>query len=196
MQNLKIINYPHPTLRHKSKPITRVDAQLKETISEMFRLMYQAQGIGLAANQVDLPLRLFVINLAGDPEEGEEMVFINPVISKPKGQAEADEGCLSIPQVNGTVLRPSKIHISAYDLNGNEIDETVDGLLARAIQHETDHLDGVLFIDRMSDTSKKTIDGLLYEFENEHKALVSSGELPDPETNAKRLADIEDHYCN
>jgi len=162
----------------------------------MFRLMYQAQGIGLAANQVDLPLRLFVINLAGDPEEGEEMVFINPVISKPKGQAEADEGCLSIPQVNGTVLRPSKIHISAYDLNGNEIDETVDGLLARAIQHETDHLDGVLFIDRMSDTSKKTIDGLRYEFVNEHKALVSSGELPDPETNAKRLADIEDHYCN
>ncbi len=196
MQALKIIHYPHPTLRHKSKPVTRVDAQLKQTVNEMFQLMYKAKGIGLAANQVDLPLRLFVINLSGDPDEGEERVFINPVISKPKGQAEADEGCLSIPQVNGTVLRPSKIHISAYDLNGAEIDETVDGLLARAILHETDHLDGVLFIDRMSDTSKKTIDGLLYEFENEHKALVSSGEIPDPQTNAKRLAEIEARYCN
>ena len=196
MQPLKIVHYPHPTLRHKSKAITRVDAQLKEIIDTMFKLMYEAKGIGLAANQVDLPLRLFIINLKGDPEEGEERVFINPVISRPKGQAEADEGCLSIPQVNGTVLRPLKIHVSAYDIAGNEIDETVDGLLARAIQHEADHLDGVLFFDRMSDTSKKTIDGLLYEFETEHNAMVKSGELPDPETNARRLAEIEARYCS
>lgn len=196
MKPQKIIHYPHPTLRHKSKPVTRVDAQLKETIRTMFELMYKARGIGLAANQVDLPLRLFVINLKGNPEEGEERVFINPVISKPKGQAEADEGCLSIPQVEGTVLRPSKIHISAYDLDGNEIDETVDGLFARALQHETDHLDGVLFIDRLSDSGKKNIDGLLFEFENEYKALVKSGEIPDPEANARRLADIEAKYCS
>ena len=113
----------------------------------MFVLMYKANGIGLAANQVDLPLQLFVINLGGNPEEGEERVFINPVISQPRGQAEGEEGCLSIPEVNGTVLRPEKIHVSAFDLSGTEIDETANGLLARAIQHEYDHLHGVLFID-------------------------------------------------
>lgn len=157
--------------------------------------MYQARGIGLAANQVDLPLQLFVINLAGDPEEGEELVFVNPVISKPSGQAEAEEGCLSIPEVNGTVLRPEKIHISAFDLSGNEINETVSGLLARAIQHEHDHLHGVLFIDRLSESVKRNIDGQLYEFENHHKALVKSGEIPDVEANNKRLAEIEARFC-
>jgi len=162
----------------------------------MFVLMYKARGIGLAANQVDLPLQLFVINLSGDPEEGEERVFINPVISKPGGQAEAEEGCLSIPEVNGTVLRPEKIRVSAFDLSGNEIDETVDGLLARAIQHEYDHLHGVLFIDRLSDSVKKNIDGELYEFENHHQALVKSGEIPDVEANNKRLAEIEARFCS
>jgi len=162
----------------------------------MFVLMYQARGIGLAANQVDLPLQLFVINLTGDAEEGEERVFINPVISKPGGQAEAEEGCLSIPEVNGTVLRPEKIHVSAFDLAGNEIDETVDGLLARAIQHEYDHLHGVLFIDRLSESVKKNIDGELYEFENHHQALVKSGEIPDVEANNQRLAEIEAKFCS
>ena len=162
----------------------------------MFQLMYAAKGIGLAANQVDLPLQLFVINLTGDPEEGEERVFINPVISKPNGQAEAEEGCLSIPEVNGTVLRPSKIHVSAFDLSGNEIDETVDGLLGRAIQHEYDHLHGVLFIDRLSESAKKNIDGQLYEFENHHDALVKSGEIPDIESNNRRLAEIEAKFCS
>jgi len=193
---LKIIHYPHPTLRHKSKPVTRINRELKEIVHEMFQLMYAARGIGLAANQVDLPLQLFVINISGDSEEGEERVFINPVISKPSGQAEAEEGCLSIPEVNGTVLRPEKIHVSAFDLDGNEISETVDGLMARAIQHELDHLDGVLFIDRLSDSVKKNIDGQLYEFENHHQALVKSGEIPDVETNNKRLAEIEAKFCS
>ena len=161
----------------------------------MFVLMYQAKGIGLAANQVDLPLQLFIINLAGNPEEGEERVFVNPVISQPRAQAEAEEGCLSLPEVNGTVLRPEKIHVSAFDLSGNEISETVDGLMARAIQHEHDHLHGVLFIDRLSDSVKRNIDGQLYEFENHHEALVKSVEIPDPEANAKRLAEIEAKFC-
>ena len=192
---MNIIHYPHPTLRHKSKPVTRVNRELKEIVREMFALMYKANGIGLAANQVDLPLQLFVINLSGKPDEGEELVFINPVISQPRSQAEAEEGCLSIPEVNGTVLRPEKIHVSAFDLSGNEINATVDGLLARAIQHEHDHLHGVLFIDRLSESVKRNIDGQLYEFENHHEALVKSGEIPDPETNAKRLAEIEAKFC-
>lgn len=162
----------------------------------MFQLMYAAKGIGLAANQVDLPLQLFVLNLAADPEEGEELVFINPVVSQPKGQAEAEEGCLSLPEVNGTVLRPEKIHISAFDLSGNEIDETVDGLFARAIQHEVDHLNGVLFIDRVSESVKRNIDGQLYEFENHFQAMVKSEEIPDEAANEKRLKEIEAEFCS
>ncbi len=104
---MKIIHYPHPTLRHRSKPVRRVDAKLKSMISEMFDLMYEASGIGLAANQVDLPLRFFVCNLAGERGEGEELVFINPVISRPKGNEEREEGCLSLPGVCAPVKRPA-----------------------------------------------------------------------------------------
>ena len=193
---LKIIHYPHPTLRYQSKPVTRINRKLKSIVAEMFQLMYAAKGIGLAANQVDLPLQLFVLNLAADPEEGEELVFINPVVSQPKGQAEAEEGCLSLPEVNGTVLRPEKIHISAFDLSGNEIDETVDGLFARAIQHEVDHLNGVLFIDRVSESVKRNIDGQLYEFENHFQAMVKSEEIPDEAANEKRLKEIEAEFCS
>ncbi len=193
---MKIIHYPHPTLRHQSKPVTRINRELREIVREMFKLMYAARGIGLAANQVDLPLQLFVINLAGRPDEGEELVFINPVVSKPSGQAEADEGCLSIPEVEGNVLRPEKVHVSAFDLSGNEINETVSGLMARAIQHENDHLNGVLFIDRVSDSVKKNIDGQLYEFENHHEALVKSGEILDVDANKKRLAELEEKFCS
>ena len=93
LTELEIVQYPHPTLRHKSKPINRVDRELKEIVSEMFKLMYEAKGIGLAANQVDLPIQLFIINLKSDPNEGEELVFINPVVTSPKGSDEAEEGC-------------------------------------------------------------------------------------------------------
>ena len=91
---LEIVQYPHPTLRYKSKPITRVDRELREIVKSMFVLMYEAKGIGLAANQVDLPLQLFIVNTKSDPEEGEELVFINPVITAPKGSHEAEERLL------------------------------------------------------------------------------------------------------
>ena len=100
---MEIITYPHPTLRYKSKPIKRVDAQLHDVVREMFELMYDANGVGLAANQVDLPIRLFVVNLEADPEKGEELVFINPVIRMPKGTKEHEEGCLSLPGLYGNV---------------------------------------------------------------------------------------------
>ena len=154
---LSIIHYPHPTLIYKSKVIKRVDADLRGLIAEMFELMYEANGVGLAANQVDLPLRLFVVNLAANPEEGEEMVFINPVISRPKGSVEQEEGCLSIPGVYGKVVRPKTVRIQAYNLSGEAIDWEADGLLSRVLQHENDHLDGVLFTTRMSDTGKMDI---------------------------------------
>lgn len=193
--DLEIILYPHPTLRHKSRLIQRVDRELKSIVVEMFDLMYQARGIGLAANQVDLPLQLFVINTAGEQGQGEEVVFINPVISRPKGTNVAEEGCLSLPGINGQVSRPAQIHISAYDLSGNEIDLTADGLLARAIQHECDHINGVLFIDRISDSEKKQIDSELEEFVLDFNGRRAANAIPSDNEILKRLKTIEARYC-
>jgi peptide deformylase len=195
LTDLKIVQYPHPALRYKSKPINRIDRELKTLVREMFDLMYAASGIGLAANQVDLPIQLFVINLSGAADEGEELVFVNPVLSSPKGSHEAEEGCLSIVGVNAQVARPETIHISAYDLSGREINQTVNGLLAKAIQHEADHLEGILFIDRISESSKRQIDGELEEFEIDFDNQRSTGEIPDDAAIFKRLADIESKYC-
>ncbi len=192
---MEIVQYPHPTLRYKSKPIIRVNRDLKMIVRGMFDLMYAAKGIGLAANQVDLPIQLFVINTKGDQELGEELVFINPVLSSPKGSHEAEEGCLSIVGVNALVTRPETIHVSAYDLSGNEIAMTVDGLLAKAIQHETDHLEGVLFIDKISDSSMRQIDGELEEFEIDFENKRKTREIPDDASIVKRLNEIEAKYC-
>ena len=163
---LQIILYPHPTLRHASKPLKRVDAEVRRMVREMFDAMYAAKGVGLAANQVDLPYRLFIINLKSDPNEvGEERVFINPVLSQRRGLDEAEEGCLSLPGLYAQVKRPERVVVNAYNLDGEEIHEEVDGLLARVVQHETDHLDGILFIDRLSPTAEITVKEPLQEFE-------------------------------
>ena len=192
---LNIIQYPHPTLRYKSKPIRRVNEELKQIVSDMFDAMYEAKGIGLAANQVDLPFRLFVLNLSGKRGEGEELVFINPVVSSPKGSDEFEEGCLSIVGVNAVVNRPEQIHVQAYDLQGNEIDETVNGMLAKAIQHEIDHLDGVLFVDRIGESSKAAIAGELDDFELIFENERSTGNIPDDEAILGRLKEYEAKFC-
>jgi peptide deformylase len=191
---LQIIAYPHPTLRHKSKPLRRVDDELRKIIAEMFELMYQADGIGLAANQVDLPLQLFVVNTSGKKGGGEELVFINPVLSKHKGNEAADEGCLSLPGIHEQVIRPKQVDINAYDLSGNEINATLDGLMARVVQHEFDHLHGVLFIDRISDSSKVNIAELLEEFEIDFDSHRRAGQIPSDEQIAARLKEIEATY--
>ena len=189
---MRIIQFPHPTLRRVSKPLRRVDDELRKIVREMFDLMYQAKGIGLAANQVDLPYRLFVLNLTGDAAEpDQEQVFLNPVLSQPKGSAEAEEGCLSLPGLYAEVRRPEQITINAYDLAGQEIETTADDLLARAIQHETDHLNGVLFIDRLSPTARMALKDSLEEFEIEFADLRQRGEIPDDERISARLAELE-----
>ncbi|MCO6455270.1 MAG: peptide deformylase [Pirellulaceae bacterium] len=192
---MRIVHYPHPTLRHVSKPIKRVDAELRRIVRQMFDLMYEARGIGLAANQVDLPLRLFVINLAAEPTEGDEMVFINPVLNLPKGSDDAEEGCLSIPGIYGHVVRPARVKVSAYSLTGQEIQADLDGLLARAVQHELDHLDGVLFPDRMSMTSRADLQPALDEFESEFRFRRETGDIPSDDLIRQRLAEWETRYC-
>ena len=192
---MEIVTYPHPTLRHKSKPIKRVDPELHAIVREMFELMYAANGVGLAANQVDLPIRLFVANLEADPEKGEEMVFINPIISNPKGSEEGEEGCLSLPSLYANVVRPKKVRVNAYNLRGEELRADVDGLLSRVVQHETDHLDGVLFVDRLSETAKIEVQDDLDVFETDFNSRRETGGIPDDEAIAKRLREFEERYC-
>jgi len=192
---LQIVTYPHPALRHKSKPIRRVDADLKAMIGRMFELMYEAQGVGLAANQVDLPLRIFVMNEKADPDEGEEMVFINPVLTKPKGNEVREEGCLSLPETYGDVMRPERIQVEAYDLRGELFRAELSGMLGRIVQHETDHLDGVLFTDRLSETGKMKVQPALDEFTVEFESKRRTGEIPSDDEIAARLAEIESRYC-
>ena len=149
--SLQVIHYPHPVLRHRSKPIKKVDAELRHLVAEMFELMYEHEGVGLAANQVGLPYRLFVANPQADRDSEEtEQVFINPVIRSGKGLAEAEEGCLSIPGYTGRVKRSERVHVKALGVDGKSFRIKAEGgLLAEVLEHETDHLNGILYIERL-----------------------------------------------
>ncbi len=189
---MRIVKYPHPTLRHESKPLRRVDSELKTMIRSMLDLMYSHEGIGLSANQVDLPYRMFVMNIKSDPAaSGEEHVFLNPVIVRRNGQAEDREGCLSFPEIYAPVKRAEKIVLNAYNLKGQELTFEMDGLYARAVQHEVDHLDGVLFIDRLSPSNGLHIKEDLEELEVEFLHDRRLGLIGTDQQIAARLAELE-----
>jgi peptide deformylase len=192
---LQIVTYPHPTLRHKSKPIKRVDAELRQIVREMLDLMYENRGIGLAANQVNLPIRLFVMNLEGVAGQGEELVFINPVTSYPKGSEEQEEGCLSLPELYGPVVRPKRVRIQAFGIDGQEIMADVDGMFARCVQHEVDHLDGVLFIDRIKPVLLTDMQPELQDFELEFKRRRETGGIASDDVISAQLKEWEQRYC-
>jgi peptide deformylase len=179
---MQIVQFPHPALRWKSSDITRIDAKLRGIVREMFALMYAARGIGLAANQVALPLRLFVMNAGGEPDDPEsELVFINPEIIHRKGSVLGEEGCLSLPELYAEVRRAEQIIVSAYDLKGAGFEMTLEELPARVVQHEYDHLDGVLFTDRLSDEAQQELAPRLQEFADRHRRSQHEGTLPTDE---------------
>jgi len=188
---LQIVTYPYPTLRQVSKSLKRVDDELRQMVRRMFDLMYASNGVGLAANQVDLPYRLFVVNLKADPKAAPEFVFVNPVLSKRKGMSEAEEGCLSLPGVYAQVKRPERVTLDAYDLTGQAIHLELDGLFARVVQHEVDHLDGKLFIDRLSTTGELQVRESIADFELTFQGMRDRGELPGERAIAERLAELE-----
>jgi peptide deformylase len=192
---MQIVRYPHPALRFKSVPVTQITAELREIVREMFELMYTAEGIGLAANQVALPYRIFVLNLTGKREErDQEHVFINPEIVKRKGTQEAEEGCLSLPKMYGQVRRAEEIVVEAFDLEGQGFELTIDDLGSRAIQHENDHLDGVLFTDRLSETAQREMAATLGDFESQFRRQQELGVFPaNPVIDAelRRLAEMQ-----
>lgn len=193
--SLSIITFPHPGLRYLAKPIRRVDAGLKQIAARMLELMYEHRGVGLAATQVNLPIRMFVMNASGEKEEGEELVIINPVISRPRSNEEAEEGCLSLPNIHGNVVRAKTIHLNAFNLKGGEIKTDLSGFDARIVQHETDHLDGMLFLDRLKEGAvmeeSANIEALALEFQSRQRM----GEIPSDEVLIERLADWEKRYC-
>lgn len=146
---MQILIYPHVVLRFKTQPITKVDKKIKGYAEEMVNLMHTERGIGLAANQVGLPLRMFVINL-----DNKAACLLNPVV-RPFGKTSVQsEGCLSFPDIHVDVRRHNSCHLKAWTLNGDDVNETISGDISRVIQHEMDHLDGILFIDRMNQTQR------------------------------------------
>lgn len=161
---LSIVSFPHPVLRTRAKPIDRIDDGVRAIAERMIELMYQAEGIGLAAPQVGLPWRMFVCHVpAGASEdpgdlpasnEGPE-VYINPVLTEFEGLPEMmEEGCLSLPDIRGELMRQPTVTITWTDLDGTSHTRRASGLLARCWQHEFDHLEGVLIIDRFTQLSR------------------------------------------
>lgn len=189
---MQIVPYPHPALRWKSRPIQEIDSQLRKTVEEMLDLMYEHNGIGLAANQVNLPYRLFVLNLTGDREaKDEELVFLNPEILRRKGTVEGEEGCLSFPGLYADVKRAAEVVVEAFDLDGNVFEYNLKDLGSRAVQHEIDHLDGVLFIDRMVESIRRKCDPAVAKFEAEFRQQQAEGTFPTDEAIKQYLKSLE-----
>ena len=193
---MEIVKYPHPALRRKSKPITRIDNRLRRIVRQMLDLMYAGNGIGLAANQVGLPYRVFVANVTGDPEQkDQEWVFINPEIVRRRGSVEAEEGCLSFPDLFAPVRRSEEIVVEAFDLKGQEFELRLDDLPARVVQHEMDHLDGILFIDRMAESVRRELAPQLADFENYFRRQQAQGRYPPDDQILHELEELERRLC-
>jgi peptide deformylase len=153
-----LIILPDPLLRQVSQPVERVDSELTQLVDDMLETMYEAPGIGLAAVQVGVPRRLLVIDLAKEGEEPAPLVFINPKVIRSSGERSTyEEGCLSIPDYYAEVERPASITVTSLDRTGKEVTTEADGLLATCLQHEIDHLDGVLFIDHISRLKREMV---------------------------------------
>ena len=146
----KIITHPHPVLREKAAAINEFDDSLRQLAKDMAETMYHAPGVGLAANQIGIARQIVVVDTSTKEEEKKYIVLINPVLSQGEGCEIGDEGCLSVLEYDAKVERFQKIHVQAKDIEGKELDFMAEDRLARIIQHEVDHLHGILFIDRIS----------------------------------------------
>ena len=155
MALLDILHYPDPRLRTRAQPVAQVDDGLRRLIDDMFETMYAAHGIGLAATQVNVHVRLVVIDLS--PDHSEPLCLINPEILEAEGSESSQEGCLSVPEVFEAVTRAQRILVRALDRDGQSRVLEARGLTAVCIQHELDHLEGRLFVDRLSELKRTRI---------------------------------------
>ncbi len=187
MSDLDIILYPDPRLRKVSTPVKEITPVLLARVREMFPVMYEAKGIGLAAPQVGWNVRLFLMNVTGEPQD--EYVLVNPeIVASSSGRTKMEEGCLSLPDIRGQLERPTKVTIRAKCVTGEELRQAgskldsielkdfeaeCDGLIARCVQHEMDHLNGILIIDFFSPAKKQAIKARLRELEADWKELAA-----------------------
>jgi len=149
MTLLKVLKYPDPLLRNKAEPVETVDASIQTIVKDMFETMYaEGNGVGLAATQVNIPKRIFIMDMGR--EKKEPHCFINPEITASSGKQTFQEGCLSVPGVYGKVERAKQVHLKALNEKGEPLEMVLDGFKATCVQHEIDHLDGVLFVDKLS----------------------------------------------
>lgn len=166
---METVCYPDPVLRKKAAVVEEITDEVVARARAMLETMYETAGVGLAAPQVGWSVQLCVINPTAD-ERGNELVCINPVIVDPSGEEICEEGCLSLPDVRGNVPRATRLTCRFYGLDGGRHTVVAEGLLARIFQHELDHLNGRLIIDRMTPASRLAVRGRLKELEREHKA--------------------------
>ncbi len=150
MAVLEIKRYPDPILKRKARPVEEINGSLQKLIDDMLETMYDAPGIGLAAPQVGESIRLIVVDVSAREEEHPLIVLINPEIVYTEGKVDSEEGCLSVPGYVSTIRRANRVLVRGLDREGKPVEIEATGLLGRALQHEIDHLDGILFIDRMS----------------------------------------------
>src|SRR6188768_3755451 len=155
MAVLPILTYPHPILKSVAQPVSEVTDEIRKLVEDMAETMYAAPGVGLAANQVGVLKRIFVIDVAGEDEPSDLKVFINPEIVEMDGEQLFSEGCLSFPGASEDIKRAKTLKVRALDAQGNAFELEADGLLAVAVQHENDHLNGVLMIDKLSALKKR-----------------------------------------
>jgi peptide deformylase len=184
---LRITKFGEPVLRKKGARIEKITPEIKELIQDMFDTMYEAKGVGLAAQQIDRALQLCVIDITGvkdrpssmtiagkevDPEKHMPLVLINPEIKLSGDPVTGPEGCLSFPEIYGDVTRPGEAEVTATDIHGKSYSFACTGLLAKAVQHEYDHLQGILFTDRMSSDTKDELRPEIEALQQETKAML------------------------
>ena len=172
-----LVRYPDPILRRVARPVTSFDGELKATIEAMLELMYRSNGVGLAAPQVGLDTRILVLDPEGAPgDRSQAAVLVNPVILERKGDASSyEEGCLSFPEIYAEIVRPQCCKVKAQALDGSPILWELEGFPARIVQHEFDHLEGVLLVDRMSPADrmrhKIALENLKVSYRRSHPAV-------------------------
>jgi peptide deformylase len=196
--SLKIVNYPHPSLRRQAVPVTAIDKDVHLIAGRMLELMYEHHGLGLAAPQVAVPYQMTVVNWTGDPQQTEhEAILINPVVLEKKGAIEGDEGCLSFPQLFQKVRRAKTVKVTAYNLKGEQVEITsMSDLHSRLLQHEIDHLHGILYIDKMGMLARIGARGALREFEYNYRKAQERGEIPPDAEIEASLRNLEQSMIN
>jgi peptide deformylase len=195
LDQMKIVHYPHPALRRVAEPLKAITKNVHLVAGKMIELMHEAKGLGLAGNQVAWPFQMIVLNLSTDPQQQEQPeqpgVFINPAILERKGAIEEEEGCLSLPDLYQRVRRAKQVKVQAYNLKGEAVEISAAELPARAWQHEIDHLQGILFIDKLGPIAKLSSRNKLRDFEAQFAKAQERGEIPPTAEIEKMLDELQ-----